>query len=227
MVLKIFTKTNLLLTVKTILVAVVVYYLSVAPQMAIVQIASGEGSAISFFALWVSSVVLTLLLLWKTGYLPLDSVGFVEVVKKYLTPKNFLKLIGLLVLLLCVSIVSTQVIRLLGLATESENQKALLFIGDKIPIVIFLTMVGGAGFFEELIFRKVIYDYLENINSVVAILLTSALFSFAHHPTDAGSFLSYLIYGLFFGILRFRTKAIVPNIILHTSWNVLLTSIIF
>ena len=221
---KIFTKNNVLDLIKTYGTALLVYALSLMPQMVVVQMLKSNEPALSFFVVCFISLFLVWYISVKLNYLPKPSFAMA---KGYLKANNVIYLVILVFGLLVISIMTDVFLDLLGMNTSSTNQETLVFIGENVPFLVFFTMVSSAGFFEELLFRKILYDRLEKINPIYAVISTSVLFSFLHTPTDIGSFISYFASGLYFGILRSKSGKIVPNIVVHAVWNAILVIILF
>lgn len=146
-------KTNLVQFIKTFGIAVVIYFVTSLPQLIIVQMINNRESALSFFAVWISCVAFVWWFLYKTKYV---SKPDLKILQPYLKPINVLYLVVLLFLLFATSIFVTWLLQLSGLMkSQPLNQMVLLSVGKVIPYSVFLTLVGGAGFFEELLFRKV------------------------------------------------------------------------
>lgn len=73
-------------------------------------------------------------------------------------------------------------------------------------------------FFEELAFRGVIQSSLERIfNARDAWLIQAALFSLLH--LSPLIFPSHFAMGLFFGLMRMRSRSLYPGMVLHAGWN--------
>ena len=73
-------------------------------------------------------------------------------------------------------------------------------------------------FFEELAFRGVIQSSLERVfNTRDAWLIQAALFSVLHLSPLV--FPSHFLMGLWFGLVRRRTRSIYPGMVLHGAWN--------
>jgi membrane protease YdiL (CAAX protease family) len=101
--------------------------------------------------------------------------------------------------------------------TESFK-KGLMEFHSQTGILTFLLMVIAAPIFEELIFRGIILDgLLKRYSPLVSILISSLLFGFAH--VNPWQFILGLIIGLFFGWVYYKTRSVLPSIIMHASVN--------
>lgn len=92
---------------------------------------------------------------------------------------------------------------------------------------VFVLFAGGisAGFVEELIFRGILFRWLEEFGgSWVALLLTSAIFGLAHIANDGATwFSSFAIAmeaGLLLGGAYMLTRSLWMPIGLHFGWNI-------
>ncbi len=103
--------------------------------------------------------------------------------------------------------------------------------GRIIYLLFFPVSFGGAGiiilspFFEELLYRGLIYGYLRSKFGIIAGLLgQGAIFSLSHlehlgYPLDL---IQLFLVGLFWGYVYERTKSIFPSFISHSAYNYLL-----
>ncbi|WP_449448647.1 CPBP family intramembrane glutamic endopeptidase [Streptococcus suis] len=118
---------------------------------------------------------------------------------------------------LCMIIVSLllgYVSSLLGI--ESSNQKELLSVMDKVPLIVFLIYLLVASVLEEVVYRGVLFG-LSGI-PMVDIILTSLLFSLHHNPTYFMVLVAYFVLGLFIGNIRYR-RGLLASVVLHVLWN--------
>jgi len=100
-----------------------------------------------------------------------------------------------------------------------ENiQKAFMAFGSQTGIFSFILMVVAAPILEELIFRGIILDGLLRVYSPVkSILVSSFLFGLVH--LNPWQFVTGLIVGIFSGWVYFKTRNLLPSIIIHAAAN--------
>jgi membrane protease YdiL (CAAX protease family) len=83
--------------------------------------------------------------------------------------------------------------------------------------IIMGALLSGVG--EEMAFRGYMQSQLERYGPVFAILVTSVVFMLAHAPQDLHQFsrlaVGYLVLGLLWGGLAWRTGSILPGMVLH------------
>lgn len=88
---------------------------------------------------------------------------------------------------------------------------------------MYITMVIAVSIFapiaEELAFRGLIMGYMkEYLPNVLAIILQALLFGWYHGMLIQGSYAFVL--GIFLGLVAYKTKSLIPSIILHASINI-------
>lgn len=97
-------------------------------------------------------------------------------------------------------------------------KKSLMDFGSQTGIFAFLLLVIAAPILEELLFRGIILDgLLKKYSPLISILISSLLFGIVH--LNPWSFINGLIIGIFSGWVYFRTKSVLPSIIIHASAN--------
>jgi hypothetical protein len=97
-------------------------------------------------------------------------------------------------------------------------KKALLEFGSQTGIYAFILMVIAAPVMEELIFRGIILDGLLKIYSPLkSILVSSLLFGIVH--LNPWQFVTALIIGIFSGWVYYKTRSLLPSVIIHASLN--------
>jgi uncharacterized protein len=123
-------------------------------------------------------------------------------------------------------IVISSVLLLFGIADPIGNlipmpesfKKALMDFGSQTGVFAFLLLVIAAPILEELLYRGIILDGLLNKYSpLISILISSLLFGIAH--LNPWSFVNGFIIGIFSGWVYFRTRSVLPSIIIHASAN--------
>jgi len=86
-----------------------------------------------------------------------------------------------------------------------------------IPIIISSAFI--APVFEEIFFRKYLFQkLLQRYGLTLSIIISSLLFASSHLP-NIYSFITSLFIGLLSATLLFCTKNIIYSIVLHFSWN--------
>lgn len=107
-----------------------------------------------------------------------------------------------------------------GINTKLDGKAMLILLGFMISV----------GFFEEMIYRGLILNYLVKINAKVAIILSSSLFSIGHamnllSGADLKTTIAQIIFAFLFGLvcaeIAIVTKSIVLGIVWHASHNVI------
>jgi uncharacterized protein len=97
-------------------------------------------------------------------------------------------------------------------------KKILLEFGSQKGILAFILMVIAAPVMEELIFRGIILDgLLKNYSPLKSILISSLLFGIVH--LNPWQFVTALIIGIFSGWVYYKTRSLIPSIIIHASVN--------
>ena len=124
-------------------------------------------------------------------------------------------LLSLIAFLLLI-IISTDPIDYLLPVPDWFNEMMLKFISK--DIYSFITVVIMAPILEELILRGVILDgFLKFYNPRKAILLSAFLFGLFH--LNPWQFVHAFIGGLYLGWIYYRTKSIIPCIVIHSINN--------
>lgn len=97
-------------------------------------------------------------------------------------------------------------------------QKAFMTFGSQTGIFAFILMVIAAPILEELIFRGTILDGLLKVYSPVkSILVSSFLFGLVH--LNPWQFVTGIVIGIFSGWVYFKTRNLLPSIIIHAAAN--------
>ena len=155
----------------------------------------------------------------------------IQFVRDY--PKDYLKItmIGILGLF-SVVYVSSIVMSLLGVTEGSENQEILnslvdAALFDKIALIVFSVFL--APFVEEIVFRRAIYGFLENINIPLAIIVSGLSFGFIH--VLSGDYIQLIIYGSLGLALAYTyyisNKNIITVITIHMIYNLIIAISMF
>lgn len=111
----------------------------------------------------------------------------------------------------------------LGTGIETnEGQRHLFESSDLRSAVTFQTIVAAIAisiiipFFEELLFRGLLFTTLSNkYGAWWALIISSVFFGMLH----GGVFIATSIFGLVFGYIFYKTKSLIPGILLHMIWN--------
>lgn len=97
-------------------------------------------------------------------------------------------------------------------------KKAFMALTSQSGILTFVVMVIAAPILEELIFRGIILDGLLRVYSPVkSILVSSFLFGFVH--LNPWQFVTGLVIGIFSGWVYYKTRSLLPSIIIHAAAN--------
>lgn len=97
-------------------------------------------------------------------------------------------------------------------------KKAFMAFGIQTGIFAFILMVIAAPILEELIFRGIILDGLLRVYSPIkSILVSSFLFGLVH--LNPWQFVTGLIVGIFSGWVYYKTRSLLPSIIIHAAAN--------
>jgi len=106
-----------------------------------------------------------------------------------------------------------------GLITMSENIKeSFMQLVGQTGFYTFILMVIAAPVLEELIFRGIILEgLLKKYSPLVSIIISSLLFGIAHF--NPWQFVTGLIIGIFSGWVYYKTRSLMPSIIIHAAAN--------
>lgn len=97
-------------------------------------------------------------------------------------------------------------------------RKALLDFGSQTGILTFILLVIAAPVLEELIFRGIILDgLLKKYSPLNSILISSFFFGLSH--LNPWQFILGFLLGIFSGWVYYRTRSILPSIIIHATAN--------
>ncbi|MEH7537842.1 YaaC family protein, partial [Bacillus toyonensis] len=111
-----------------------------------------------------------------------------------------------------------------GLFTHvAEQQKQLGSLGlqNSLQSIIYVLSVAIiTPVKEEILFRGILYRFLEKkYNFLVGIIISSFIFGILH----GGLLITATIMGIVFAMLYKKTQSIIPSIILHIVWNLLVS----
>ena len=213
--------------IAVIILQFIMFYMNMEPSGEIIITDAEELRMIS-----VSNLVL---------YLSLFII-FLYTLRSYLknqiieTRKNFFTFIrittlGLLGLFLAVY-VSAYVMEYLGVTANSENQEVLnrlidAALFDKIALILFSVFL--APFVEEIVFRRAVFGFLENISIPLAIIVSGLSFGFIH--VLSGDFIQIIIYGslgLVLALMYYLSKKNIMTVIaIHMVYNLIITVFMF
>jgi uncharacterized protein len=123
-------------------------------------------------------------------------------------------------------IVIGSMVILIGIADPLGNlipmpeslKKYLMDISGQTGILSFSLLVIAAPVLEELLFRGIILEgLLGRYSPLISIILSSLLFGLSH--LNPWSFINGFIIGSFSGWVYFKTRSVLPSIIIHASAN--------
>lgn len=106
-------------------------------------------------------------------------------------------------------------------AEEQKGQLGSLGIQNSIQSIIYVLSVAIiTPIKEEILFRGILYRFLEKkYNFLVGIIISSFIFGILH----GGLLITATIMGMVFAMLYKKTQSIIPSIILHIVWNLLVS----
>ncbi|KLU57849.1 hypothetical protein EL84_05080 [Paenibacillus sp. VT-400] len=85
-------------------------------------------------------------------------------------------------------------------------------------IIMALAIIAVIPFYEELLFRGLLFTTIYNkYGSAWSIIISSLIFGFLHSDL----FVLTTIYGFVFNYIFLKTKSLIPGIMLHMIWNAL------
>lgn len=106
-------------------------------------------------------------------------------------------------------------------AVEQKEQLGSLSLQNSIQSIIYVLSVAIiTPVKEEILFRGILYRFLEKrYNFLVSIIISSFIFGILH----GGLLITATIMGMVFAMLYKKTQSIIPSIILHIVWNLLVS----
>ncbi len=106
-------------------------------------------------------------------------------------------------------------------AAEQKEQLGSLGLQNSIQSIIYVLSVAIiTPVKEEILFRGILYRFLEKkYNFLVSIIISSFIFGILH----GGLLITATIMGMVFAMLYKKTQSIIPSIILHIVWNLLVS----
>ncbi len=106
-------------------------------------------------------------------------------------------------------------------AAEQKEQLGSLRLQNSIQSIIYVLSVAIiTPVKEEILFRGILYRFLEKrYNFLVSIIISSFIFGILH----GGLLITATIMGMVFAMLYKKTQSIIPSIILHIVWNLLVS----
>ncbi len=166
-------------------------------------------------ALWVFSTSI-LLLLWLTHRrtnLWQQALG--------LYPVGFIWLsCGLILGLLYWQIDQWMMTQLFKVNVQNDIQMWQQTTASFFPISLLVSSVVMAPLFEELVFRGLILNALQQkTNGLIAIILSSLLFAAIHWSWP--EFLSLFVIGMIYALMTLKSNSIVPALLAHITHNAL------
>lgn len=106
-------------------------------------------------------------------------------------------------------------------AAEQKEQLGSLRIQNSIQSIIYVLSVAIiTPVKEEILFRGILYRFLERkYNFLVGIIISSFIFGILH----GGLLITATIMGIVLAMLYKKTQSVIPSIILHIVWNLLVS----
>lgn len=179
---------------------------------------------VMYGAIHVNGLLVSLYLVgWLNGaWLPVLQVTFLALLlwswKRYQIPKRNLSLKerGLWLLGSLGAMVSIALIMSAMFSSSEANQETLVTVQDQVPMLSFILFLLNASVVEEVFYREVLWGVLSQ--PVIQVLLTSSLFTLAHHPSSLFTWVLYGSLGLTLGVVRGQTDCLSSTLV-HLSWN--------
>jgi len=112
--------------------------------------------------------------------------------------------------------VSIALIMSVMMSRSEANQETLVTVQDQIPVLSFTLFLLNASVVEELFYREVLWRILSQ--PVTQVVLTSFLFTLAHHPSSLFTWGLYGSLGLTLSMVRWQTDCLTSTFV-HLSWN--------
>lgn len=181
--------------------------------MATVQSMVMGGNAILLFLTSVFSNVVTLLLFLRVKWTPLT--------RDYLLSKPWLQLLWVALFALGAIIPLTFLYEKLGIEMDSNTEQLFNSLLKEPWGYVAVGILAPLA--EEIVFRgavlRTLLDMMSKKNHWVAIMISAAIFGAVHG--NSAQFVNALLMGLILGWMYYRTKSLVPGILLHWVNNTL------
>ncbi len=130
-------------------------------------------------------------------------------------------------------IISISILGLVDLASilgyifiNGRPQSALWQNGFFIIVLTLITTVCTQPFLEELLYRGILLGSLENRSKVLALVVSSFIFSYIHVYDFQQVINFHLIGGFIYGLTFLKTKKLYPSIVLHSVHNLIILILI-
>lgn len=181
--------------------------------MATVQSMVMGGNAILLVLTSVFSNVVTLLLFLRVKWTPLT--------RDYLLSKPWLQLLWVALFALGAIIPLTFLYEKLGIEMDSNTEQLFNSLLKEPWGYVAVGILAPLA--EEIVFRgavlRTLLDMMSKKNHWVAIMISAAIFGAVHG--NSAQFVNALLMGLILGWMYYRTKSLVPGILLHWVNNTL------
>ena len=181
--------------------------------MATVQSMVTGGNAILLVLTSVFSNVVTLLLFLRTKWTPLT--------RDYLLSKPWSQLLWVALFALGAIIPLTFLYEKLGIEMDSNTEQLFNSLLKEPWGYVAVGILAPLA--EEIVFRgailRTLLDMMSKKNHWVAIMISAAIFGAVHG--NSAQFVNALLMGLILGWMYYRTKSLVPGILLHWVNNTL------
>ncbi|MFC2401693.1 CPBP family intramembrane glutamic endopeptidase [Streptococcus sobrinus] len=149
--------------------------------------------------------------------------------KKHLPrkPMAIWKILLRVIAIFTLELLANSILIKLGLYTESGNNQAIIkyLFSDKFYFMLFATNL-MAPILEELLFRGFLQEILLQLfpkSEIIVVLLVAFYFAFLHTYSFNFNLFGYLISGLYFTLIYWKTRTIKYSIIAHIGFNSLIT----
>ena len=172
---------------------------------------------------YLSSAIYANIVLFFLATVAIVSIMWREIRSESLAhPMNIDKIIGWTALGLLLAWVgefaaSYFLFEVVGVDSSSENSEIIIQIAKMNPLFIVSAAILGP-ILEEIIFRKILFGYLnEKFNVWIAAFVSSLIFGLVH--MEMQTLIVYMVMGLVFAYIYWKTKRIIIPILVHVSIN--------
>ncbi|OSM11315.1 CAAX protease family protein [Bacillus toyonensis] len=170
-----------------------------------------------YFLLLDAAVVAIVLLAYK------PVLHFIKYIWDLSVLKNGKTYLYLLIGFMVIALSQYLMLHVFSFESVAEQQKQLGSLGlqNSLQSIIYVLSVAIiTPVKEEILFRGILYRFLEKkYNFLVGIIISSFIFGILH----GGLLITATIMGIVFAMLYKKTQSIIPSIILHIVWNLLVS----
>lgn len=173
----------------------------------------------SYFVWFNNSVYYFMLISWILTLLFFRLLGFKIINKKFRQNQNIMFYVLGILLGIGLNLLLSILLNYINIEqidpNYSKQMEQLLSSGNVVLGIITIGLIGPI--FEEILFRKIIFNYLKVFSPVTAIILQAILFG-AYH-INIIQFIYATIIGIILGFVVYWTSNLLPSIIIHCCIN--------